>query len=126
MDFVAPPLLGYAGGAGLLEYTGGAGTENDPIMFSSSESEDDLGSEGEPEPPRVLPTTVPVIELKDVRIRHNSRGIGYDRDLKMLNFSVPNSKGYIIFQNIKRKIVERDAAGNHVTTPIAPHRKTSF
>ena len=26
MDFVAPPLLGYAGGAGLLEYTG-AGAE---------------------------------------------------------------------------------------------------
>ena len=107
MDFVAPPLLGYAGGAGLLEYTGGAGTENDPIIipFSSSDEDDaksdDTGSEGEPESPRELPTTVPVIELKDVQIRHDRRGIGYDRDLKMLNFSVPNSR----VSKTKRKIL---------------------
>ena len=53
MDFVAPPLLGYAGGAGLLEYTGagaetGHGTSHDPFMMSSSD-EDEVN----PESPRV-------------------------------------------------------------------------
>ena len=52
MDFVAPPLLGYAGGAGLLEYTGagtetGPGTSHDPFMISSDEDEVN------PESPRV-------------------------------------------------------------------------
>ena len=88
MDFVAPPLLGYAGGAGLLEYTGagaeaGLGTSDDPIMMSSSDED-----EGDPESPRELPTAVPVIELKAIRTRKDRDGIGYDRDLKMLNFSV--------------------------------------
>ena len=51
MDFAAPPLLGYAGGAGLLEYTGagaeaGAGTADDPVVWSSSD-EDDAESQGD-------------------------------------------------------------------------------
>ena len=89
MDFAAPPLLGYAGGAGLLEYTGagaeaGAGTADDPVVWSSSdehdaESQGDTGSQGDPESPRELPTAVPVIELKAIRTRKDRDGIGYDR-----------------------------------------------
>ena len=144
MDFVAPPLLGYAGGAGLLEYTGaetGHGTSDDPIMMSSSDED-----EGNPESPRVaspvsaasaaasatspvsaasasaaasaasvLPTAVPVIELKAIRRRVDRDGVGYDRDLKMRNFSVQNSSGYIVFQNITRRIVELDGTGESTT-----------
>ena len=145
MDFVAPPLLGYAGGAGLLEYTGagaetGHGTSHDPFMISSDEDEVN------PESPRVvspvsaasaaasatspvsaasasatasaasvLPTAVPVIELKAIRRREDRDGIGYDRDLKMRNFSVQNSSGYIVFQNITRRIVELDGTGESTT-----------
>jgi hypothetical protein len=146
MDFAAPPLLGYAGGAGLLEYTGagaeaGAGTPHNPFSLISSDSDEDE-DEVNPESPRVtspvsaaaetasatspvsaasgiaasvLPTAVPVIELKAVKMRVDSEGVGYDRDLKMRNFSVQNSSGHIVFQNITRSIVELDGTGDSTT-----------
>ena len=77
----------------MLEYTGagaetGHGTSDDPFMMSSSDED-----EGNPESPRVaspvsaasaaasaasvLPTAVPVIELKAIRRRVDRDGVGY-------------------------------------------------
>ena len=104
MDFVAPTLLEYYTGG---TYYGGAGTQDDPVVLVSSSSDDeealeeqaqqdDDGSVSEEEVE--LPTHVPVVELQEIKLRHGKHGSGYDRNLKMKNWSLDKSGGYTVFQ----------------------------
>ena len=104
MDFVAPALLvvEYIGGTGLLEYTGGAGTGDDPIVLSSEEEEEEVVSsdvESEEEPARELPATVPLVELRPIKIRWDKLRSRARR---------PSGCSLIIFGNLSLFAFERD------------------
>ena len=92
MDFVAPTLLEhYIGGT----FYGGAGTQNDPVDLVSSDDEEAQ----EEEQAQELPTHVPVVELRDIKLRAGKDGSGYDRNLKMKNWSLDKSSGPYTFLN---------------------------
>ena len=115
MDFVAPSLLEhYIGGT----YYGGAGTRDDPVdlVLSSSDDEEGLEEQAQQDDPvdlvssddeealeeqaqdEELPTHVPVVELRDIKLRAGKDGSGYDRNLKMKNWALDKSSGYTVFQ----------------------------